>query len=351
MTTIATNGITVTAGVPTAGTGTVSPIDSLMADGGQATIGSKADAAVSNPSSSASVVAALKGLLTLLAGTLTVATHAVTQSGNWAMRLVGNSGAIMDFAGQNATAPANSLLVGAEFNTTPSTITSGNASPLQVDAAGNLLVNIKAGAGSGGTAIADEATFTEGTTSLTPIGGVFKTSQTALTNGQAGAVALTAAREMMGLHKTWDGTNTAAVKAASTAPVATDPALVVAISPNSVNSNGRKTPANSAPVTLNSYTYQAVAASASATALTGGGGGALGDYLATVLIIPGTAAAGAVSITDGSGSAIPIFAGGGTTALPTLAPIPVPIDAISSSGAWKITTGTNVTVIATGNFT
>lgn len=34
--------------------------------------------------------------------------------------------------------------------------------------------------------------------------------------------------------KIWDGTNTAAVKAASTAAVATDPALVVAVSPNNV---------------------------------------------------------------------------------------------------------------------
>ena len=45
------------------------------------------------------------------------------------------------------------------------------------------------------------------------------------------------------------GGNTAAVKAASTAPVATDPALVVAISPNSVNANGAASIANSAPVT------------------------------------------------------------------------------------------------------
>jgi len=50
--------------------------------------------------------------------------------------------------------------------------------------------------------------------------------------------------------KVTDGTNTAAVKAASTAPVATDPALVVAISPNSVNANGQAAMAASAPVTL-----------------------------------------------------------------------------------------------------
>lgn len=46
------------------------------------------------------------------------------------------------------------------------------------------------------------------------------------------------------------GGNTAAVKAASTAPTATDPALVVAISPNSVNPNGQATATNSAPVVL-----------------------------------------------------------------------------------------------------
>jgi len=46
------------------------------------------------------------------------------------------------------------------------------------------------------------------------------------------------------------GTNIATVKAASTAPVAGDPALVVSISPNSVNSNGQKTMANSAPVVI-----------------------------------------------------------------------------------------------------
>lgn len=47
-----------------------------------------------------------------------------------------------------------------------------------------------------------------------------------------------------------DGTNAVAVKAASTAPAATDPALVVSISPNSVNANGQATMANSAPVTI-----------------------------------------------------------------------------------------------------
>ena len=57
------------------------------------------------------------------------------------VRNLGNAGAIMDFAGQNAAAPANAWLIGGEFNTSPTTITNGDASPLQLDNSGKLLVN------------------------------------------------------------------------------------------------------------------------------------------------------------------------------------------------------------------
>lgn len=119
---------------------------------------------------------------------------------------------------------------------------------------------------------------------------------------------------------------------------------------SNANTNGRATPNNSAPVVLNSMTYQSVAAS---TTQQCGATGASGDYLDGVLIIPGTSAAGIVQIKDGSNAAITIFQGGGTTALPTLAPFYVPIGAISSGGAggWKVITNTNVTAIAVGNFT
>jgi hypothetical protein len=73
----------------------------------------------------------------------------VTQSGTWSDRIVGNAGALLDFAGQNATGTFSSVLVGGQFNTTPATITSGNFSPFQMDAAGNLLVNVKVGGGGG----------------------------------------------------------------------------------------------------------------------------------------------------------------------------------------------------------
>ena len=148
-----------------------------------------------------------------------------------------------------------------------------------------------------------------------------------------------------------DGTNLqfGRIKAASTAPVAADPAIVVAISPNGVNANGRTTPANSAPVVMAKQDYVTVAASQTAQVLQITTG-ATGDWLDFLLVIPATTAAGAISITDGSGSAISVFAGGGTTALSTLIPFTIPIRAVSRSGAWKVTTGANVSVVASGNF-
>lgn len=150
---------------------------------------------------------------------------------------------------QNSASVANGHLVLGQFNTTPTTITTGNMSPFQLDSAGNLLVNIKAGAGSGGTALADEATFTEGTTSFTPIGGVYKSSQTALTSGQAGAVALSAAREMNTLSKVWDGTSTLALMAASSGPPAAT-VVAVPVTLRDVLPAGQSAMATSSPVTL-----------------------------------------------------------------------------------------------------
>lgn len=100
---------------------------------------------------------------------------------------------------------------------------------------------------------------------------------------------------------------------------------------------------------INAGDYETVAASQSDQSL--GATGAAGDYLAGVLIVPGTTAAGAVSIKDGGGSAISVFAGGGTTALTTLIPFFVPLGIKSAAGAWKVTTGANVTAIGVGNFT
>jgi hypothetical protein len=94
--------------------------------------------------------------------------------------------------------------------------------------------------------------------------------------------------------------------------------------------------------------YETVAASQTAQVL--GASGQIGDFLGGLLIVPATTAAGAVTITDGGGSAMTVFAGGATTALTTLIPFYVPIGAKSAAGAWKVTTLGNVSVIAFGTF-
>jgi hypothetical protein len=72
--------------------------------------------------------------------------------------------------------------------------------------------------------------------------------------------------------------------------------------------------------------------------------GAAGDILESLIIL-GTGANSAVSIKDGSGSAIPL------TAAAASGTIVIPLGIRSTSGAWKVTTGSAVTVLACGRYT
>jgi hypothetical protein len=74
--------------------------------------------------------------------------------------------------------------------------------------------------------------------------------------------------------------------------------------------------------------------------------GARGDFIERLVIVPATTSPGVVTIIDGSTS-IPIMVAGTTT----IAPIVVELNMVSATGAWSVTTGANVSVIVTGNFT
>lgn len=63
-------------------------------------------------------------------------------------------------------------------------------------AAKPLPVEIVAGAGSGGTAAADDADFTAGTTSGTPVMGVYESTPSTVTDGDLGTVGITANRQL-----------------------------------------------------------------------------------------------------------------------------------------------------------
>src|SRR5918911_229576 len=57
-------------------------------------------------------------------------------------------------------------------------------------------VEIIAGAGSGGTAAADDADFTAGTTSATPVMGVYESTPTSVSDGDLGVVGITQGRRL-----------------------------------------------------------------------------------------------------------------------------------------------------------
>lgn len=97
--------------------------------------------------------------------------------------------------------------------------------------------------------------------------------------------------------------------------------------------------------------YETVAASQTDQIM--GATGAVGDYLAGVLIVPSSTSPGVVQIKDGNGSAITIFAGG-VGSVGFLYSFYIPIGAkclAATTPGWKLTTGANLTAIGFGTFT
>jgi hypothetical protein len=96
---------------------------------------------------------------------------------------------------------------------------------------------------------------------------------------------------------------------------------------------------------LQPVNYETVAASQTGQVL--GPTGAQGDYLRRLIIIPETTGAGTIALLDGATSMNVFIAG----TLADLTPIVIDFDMPSASGAWSLTTGANVHVIAVGSFT
>lgn len=101
-----------------------------------------------------------------------------------------NLGKAEDAAHTSADVGVMALAVRRDADTTL-VDTTGDYAPLQVNAAGSLKVAITSGAGSGGTSIADGASFTRDTTSITPAGAVVETSAPTLTNGDVAGLSMT----------------------------------------------------------------------------------------------------------------------------------------------------------------
>jgi hypothetical protein len=126
----------------------------------------------------------------------------------------------------------------------------------------------------------------------------------------------------------------------------TPPAAITGFATSALQSTGNTSMANIEAATFG-VEYETVAASATAQVL--GATGATGDLIKGVLIIPATTSPGSVTLLDNATS-ITIFTGGASS-VSNLVPFMVPLGIKSVSGAWKITTSTNVSCIAVGNFT
>lgn len=139
-----------------------------------------------------------------VSGTVTVGSHAVTNAGTFAtqvdgaaltaLQLIDNIVVVEDAAHSSGDSGVMSLAVRSDSDASLASAT-GDYTPLQVDANGYLKVNIKAGAGSGGTSATDDAAFTVASGSGTPIMGY--AAADAVDSGDVGVVRMTTAR---GLH-------------------------------------------------------------------------------------------------------------------------------------------------------
>lgn len=113
------------------------------------------------------------------------------------------------------------------------------------------------------------------------------------------------------------------------------------------NPAGTDNPLSVQDVLISDGEYETVAASQTAQVL--GPTGAVGDSIVGLLVIPATTSPGLVTLLDGATS-IPVFVGGANS-VSNLIPFFIPLGMKSVSGAWKVTTGADVSVIGIGRFT
>jgi hypothetical protein len=179
--------------------------------------------------------------------TLTGITNALPTGGNTLGKIdiLGNAGGTLDFTGQNQSGTIAAQAVGGQFNTTPTTIVSGNWSPLQLDSAGNLLVNVKAGGGAGGTSSSFGAAF-PGTG--TAIGVEYLSSPPTYVSGNMATLQVTSAGS---LHVTADNATTlGANTSANSSPVVNSLDLVNNMTGNIAANNTTAVVVNAAATTV-----------------------------------------------------------------------------------------------------
>jgi hypothetical protein len=267
--------VTIVNGVPNSGTGTLTTLGQTLLDGANATSGSTSDAAVA-AGAVGTVSAKLRAIsrdiaagVSLQASAAVIGTVRVADAAGTGITSTGaaldvniksgaSSGAVAQ--GSTTSGQTGSLIQGAVTTAAPA-YTTAQTSPLSLDTAGNLRVNVVTGGAGGGivtqaTAANLNATVvnaagaaiigkvgidqtTPGTTNLVSAG------QSGTWTVQPGNTANTTAWKV----QLYDGTTAFPILAGSSgAPATSAPAIAVSI--RDVNANGRAAAASSAPVAI-----------------------------------------------------------------------------------------------------
>lgn len=108
-------------------------------------------------------------------------------------------------AGQTTMSASVPVAIASDQTKLPTTIVDSVGDSCMDDANNAVRVNIIAGAGSGGTAMADDAAFTPGTTNFTPAGGTYRSVRDLVDDNDGGAFAMTQRRAILGCLETPNG--------------------------------------------------------------------------------------------------------------------------------------------------
>lgn len=232
--------------------------------------------------------------------------------------------------GSTTSGQSGQIAMGAVTTASP-TYTTAQTNALSLDTTGALRVNVTAGGAGGGAITAASGSYASGALS-------------------AGSIAAGAAVDGSDL--------TQGAKADSACGTATGTCSMVALTKFLNTAATAPTPAQTGIGNVNigavqnaGSKYIAVAASQTATVLQSSTGAA-GDYLSHCVIYPASTSPGVVTVFDNTNTAATsaILFAGGATSTSNLTPISVPVGALSTAGAWKVTTGANVSVVCFGKF-
>lgn len=301
--------VTITAGVPTGGTGTVSTLD-------------KFDGAAGAPATRAVTVQGIGSGTPVPVSVATIPSHAVTvASGGVASGAIA-SGAVASGAVASGAFASGSIASGAMVDLgaiADAAVTAGATGSLSAklrSISRDIVANIVLAAGSAIIGKVGVDQTTPGTTNAVAISHIGSTAVATGSGAMSAGVIRTA--------------------------LATDsPGVIATAAPGTLSAAGPSVTA------VNPSNYETVAASQTAQSL--GATGATGDFINGILVTPANLNPGNVLLLDNATS-ITVFTGG-TASVSNLVPFFIPLGMTSVSGAWKITTGASVSCIGIGKFT